>query len=78
MTSTSHIMIVDPAFFAAARQFADMRRHAGPDISPLLRSDRPLSGTDRQALDEALKWWQEQQAHATQRAQEITARLERG
>lgn len=65
-----HAIEIPPALMDAVRH-----QLAQDDIAAVLASRAPLSRADRQALQDALRWWQEQQETARARVQAIAERL---
>jgi hypothetical protein len=70
--NTSHAIEIDGATLAALRDYASQAR-----LDALCAGTGPLADDDRQALQDALQWWQEQHASAETRVREIVARLAR-
>jgi hypothetical protein len=68
--STPHAIEIDGATLAALRDYAPQMR-----LGALCAGNGPLSDKDRQALEAALQWWEQQYFLAKTRIQEITARL---
>jgi hypothetical protein len=68
--STPHAIELPAGALAALRQYM-----AQAEIDAILVGEGPLTKSERQQLNLALKWWQEQQATAFGRIRAITGRL---
>lgn len=68
--STSHAMELPAGVLAALRGYLGQA-----EIDAILNSGRPLTESERRALELGLQWWREQYTLSRQRVQIIAARL---
>ena len=76
--SAAHALEIPASALDALRDYAAYRtQRVGRlnEVDELCRSTGPLSAAERQVLENALIWWRTQQATATQRVSQLTARL---
>jgi hypothetical protein len=79
LMSSPHAIEVPAATLAALRDYAAVRHSAGglADTGSLIRSEKPLTPAEREALIAALNWWRDQRTLADEQVTQITARLGR-